>query len=208
VRLLKTGSLTMKSLLIIKSSVAGDQSKSGQLANDYQAIWLENNPGGTVTVRDVGTQSLVPLDAATVGAYFTPAEQRSEAQQPLLTQSDTLIAEIQAHDDIVITAPMYNFSIPSQLKVYFDSIARVGVTFKYTETGPVGLLTGKRALVITSRGGMYTESNDNQVPFIRQFLGFIGINEIEVVYVQGLGMGEKAVESALTQAKEKLVAWV
>jgi FMN-dependent NADH-azoreductase len=197
----------MKSLLIVKSSVAGDQSKSGQLANDYRAIWLENNPGGKVTVRDVGTTPLKHLDGVTAGASFTPPDQRTNEQKALLEQSDALIAEIQSHDDIVITAPMYNFSIPSQLKSYFDALARIGVTFKYTETGPVGLLAGKRALVITSRGGMFSESNDYQAPFLRQFLNFIGISDVEIVYAQGLSMGEEAVASALTEAKQKLVAW-
>ena len=194
----------MKSLLIIKSSVMAGQSKSGALADEYQRIWLENNPGGKVTQRDLAASPIAALDGHLAGAFFTPEDQRTAEQVALVAQSDALIAELKAHNDIVITAPMYNFTFPVQLKNYFDSIARAGITFKYTDKGPVGLLTEKRALVIASRGGIYPEGADNQTPLLRQFLGFIGIQDVEFVYAEGLNLGEESADASMAQAKQAL----
>ena len=192
----------MKTILAIYSSVAGDNSVSNQLAKN----WIQQQDAQVIE-RDLTTDSVPHLDGATVGAFFTPPDQLSDEQTQQLALSNTLVEELKAADTVVISAPMYNFNIPSALKAWFDQVARVGVTFRYTETGPVGLLTGKKAIVVTTRGGLHKDSgNDFQVPYIKQFLGFIGINEVEVVYAEGISMGPEAKATAVNDAARSLEA--
>jgi FMN-dependent NADH-azoreductase len=118
---------------------------------------------------------------------------------------NTLIAELKAHDTLAIAAPMYNFSIPTQLKNWIDLIARAGVTFIHTETGPKGLLEGKRAILVTTRGGMHKEdASDHVVPYLKTVLGFTGISEVETVYAQALNMGPDATAQGLSDAKQTI----
>ena len=127
---------------------------------------------------------------------------RTPEQQAFIDESDRLIKEISDADVVVIGLPMYNFGIPSTLKAYFDQIARAGITFRYTDNGPEGLLTGKKVFVFAARGGMYAGSPlDSQTSYVRDFLGFLGMNEVEFVYAEGLNMGETAKETALAKAK-------
>lgn len=115
--------------------------------------------------------------------------------------SDALIAELRQADTVVIGLPMYNFGVPSTLKAYFDHIARSGVTFQYTAEGPKGLLTGKKAYILAARGGRYAgTAKDSQTTYVRDFLGFIGITEVEFVYAEGLNMGDDSKNSALADA--------
>jgi len=143
-----------------------------------------------------------------LGAFFTPAEQRSAEQKALVNISETLIAEVNAADTIVIGAPMYNFSITSTLKAWIDHVARAGVTFKYTETGPVGLIQGKKVYVFTSRGGVYSEgpakAMDFHETYLRAVLGFIGMSDVTFIHSEGLGMGEAAVAKAIAQTRESI----
>ena len=193
----------MSKLLQINSSVFSAGGQSTQLANHYVEIWKKAHPSASVTVRDLSIEAVPHLDGARVGAFFTPAEQRSDEQKAVIAYSDSLIAELQAADTIVLAAPMYNFTVPSQLKAYFDHIARAGVTFKYTETGPVGLLTGKKAVVFSTRGGFYANTpNDTETNYIRQFLGFLGITEVNFVYAEGLAYGEDKKQAAIEAAKK------
>jgi len=200
----------MSHLLQINSSVFSQGGQSSQLAGHYVENWSKTHPGSTITIRDLASDPAPHLDGARVGAFFTPAEQRSPAQQEVIAYSDRLIAEIMAADTIVIAAPMYNFSIPSTLKAYFDHIARAGVTFRYSETGAVGLVTGKKVVVFSTRGGFYANTaNDSQTQLVRQFLGFLGMTDVSFVYAEGLAMGDSQKESALTEARSaaiKLVA--
>ncbi len=192
----------MKTILAIYSSVAGDNSVSNQLAKN----WIQQQDAQVIE-RDLTTHAVPHLDGATVGAFFTPLDQLSDDQAQQLALSNTLVEELKAADTVVISAPMYNFNIPSALKAWFDQVARVGVTFRYTETGPVGLLTGKKAIVVTTRGGLYKDSgNDFQVPYIKQFLGFIGISDVEVVYAEGISMGPEAKATAVNDAERSLEA--
>jgi len=192
----------MKTILAIYSSVSGDNSVSNQLARQ----WIDQQ-NARVVERDLATDPVPHLDGATVGAFFTPADQRSDDQTDLVALSDTLVEELQSADTLVISAPMYNFNIPSSLKAWFDQVARAGVTFRYTENGPQGLLSGKKAIVVTSRGGMYKDSGfDFQVPFVKQFLGFIGITDVEVIYAEGVAMGEDAKTAAVNDAEKSLEA--
>lgn len=192
----------MKSILVIYSAITGEHSVSNQLARN----WIRKQ-NAQVTERDLATSNIPHLDSATVGAFFTPAEQLNEEQQNHLALSNTLVKELQAADILVISAPMYNFNVPSALKAWFDQIARSGVTFQYTDQGPQGLLTGKRAIIVTSRGGVYKDSGlDFQVPYIKQFLGFIGISDVEVVYAEGIAMGPDAKTTAMNDAEKTLGA--
>jgi len=200
----------MTTLLQINSSVFSQGGQSSQLADHYVAAFKKSNPGAKIVTRDLAANEIPHLGGATVGAFFTPADQRSDEQKAAIALSDELVAEIQAADVIVIGAPMYNFNIPSVLKAYFDHIARAGVTFKYTEQGPVGLLTGKKVVVFSTRGGLYAGTpNDVETPFVRQFLGFIGITDVSFVYAEGLAYGDEKKAEALKAAQaeiEKLAA--
>jgi FMN-dependent NADH-azoreductase len=147
------------------------------------------------------------LDEAALGALFTPAAQRTPDQAARVALDDALIAEIQAHDAIVLGVPMYNFGVPVQLKSWIDAIARAGVTFRYTANGPEGLLTGKTAYLALARGGLYRNTpNDSQVPYLKSVLGFLGLTDVRLVYAEGLAMGAEAVARGLAQAESDIDA--
>lgn len=156
--------------------------------------------------RDLATP-LPLLDEAWVGANFTPADQRSADQKALLAQSDALIAELQEAETIVIGAPIYNFSVPSTLKAWIDLVARVGVTFRYTETGPIGLLEGKRAIIAVASGGTQAGSDiDFATTYLRHVLGFIGITNVELVAADQLSMDAEGSMARAKSAIEDLAA--
>lgn len=195
----------MATLLHIKTSIFGDEGKSSQLAAKFIEQWKQTNTDGAVVVRDLIVEDLPHLDSFVVGALMTPEEERSAAQQALVDRSDEFIREIRAADKIIIGVPMYNFSIPTQMKAYFDLLARAGVTFKYTENGPVGLIEDKPVYLFATRGGLYKDNGiDFQIPFVKQFLGFIGLESVEVIFAEGLNMGEVAGKS-LAQAEKQIV---
>jgi FMN-dependent NADH-azoreductase len=123
----------------------------------------------------------------------------------VLSESDALIAELKQADTLVLGLPMYNFGVPSQLKAYFDHVARAGVTFTYTEKGPVGLLTGKQAYVFAARGGLYQGTpRDTQTPYVREFLGFLGITDVQFVYAEGLAISATSKSESLAAAQRSL----
>jgi FMN-dependent NADH-azoreductase len=191
----------MKTLLQLNSSLFSGKGQSSQLADKFVAQWAASNPGSEVITRDLAAEPIPHLDAERFGAFLAKAEDRTEDQQAVAALSDQLISELRNADVIVLGVPMYNFGIPSQLKAYFDHVARAGVTFRYTENGPVGLLTGKKAYVFAARGGMYAgTARDTQSGYVRDFLSFIGIDDVEFVYAEGLSMGDASKEAALTKA--------
>ncbi|KHN52805.1 FMN-dependent NADH-azoreductase [Dickeya fangzhongdai] len=195
----------MSKVLVLKSSILADFSQSNQLADHFTASWQAAHPADTITVRDLAAKPVPVLDGELVGALRPSDKPLTPRQQDALALSDELIAELQAHDVIVLAAPMYNFNIPTQLKNYFDFIARAGVTFRYTEQGPEGLVKGKRALVLTSRGGIHKDApSDLLAPYLRLFLGFIGISDVEFVFAEGFGYGPDMAQKALQGAKEEL----
>lgn len=156
--------------------------------------------------RDLATP-LPLLDEAWVGANFTPADQRSADQKALLAQSDALIAELQEAETIVIGAPIYNFSVPSTLKAWIDLVARVGVTFRYTAAGPIGLLEGKRAIIAVASGGTQAGSDiDFATTYLRHVLGFIGITNVEMVAADQLSMDAEGSMARAKSAIEDLAA--
>jgi FMN-dependent NADH-azoreductase len=192
----------MKTLLQIQSSIFSDGGQSSRLAERFVAAWRASNPGGSVIVRDLAAEPVPHLDAARFGAFIAKPEERTPAQQAVVDYSDALIGELKRADVVVLGLPMYNFGLPSTLKAYFDHVGRAGVTFKYTEKGQVGLLTGKKAYVFAARGGTYAGTpNETQTPFIRTFLAFIGMSDIEFVYAEGLAISEASKQQGIARAQ-------
>lgn len=192
----------MKNLLQINASIFTDNGQSTQLADRFVTDWLAAHPGATVTVRDVAENPVPHLTAQRFGAFLAKPEERTAEQQEVVDFSDRLIGELREADVLVLGLPMYNLGIPSMLKAYFDHVARAGATFKYTENGPVGLLSGKKAYVFATRGGAYAGTPlDTQTTYVRNFLGFIGITDVEFVYAEKLAMGEDSKQDALQKAQ-------
>jgi len=195
----------MSKLLYVKSSIFGDQGQSSQLAQTLIDNWKSRNPDGEVVVRDLSAEAIPHLDGDRFGAFLAPAEARSAAQQAVVELSDRLIDEVRQADMLVVGVPMYNFGVPSQMKAWFDHLARAGVTFKYTDTGPVGLLEDKPVLLLATRGGLYRDAGvDYQIPFVSQFFAFIGLNDSRVVFAEGLAMGDEHRDRTLAGAREAL----
>lgn len=194
-------------ILQINSSARVEGANSTRLANTVTARLLAKNPGASVTVRDLAVTPHPVLDAAALGALFTPADQRTPEQAARVALDDALIAEVQAHDVIVLGVPMYNFGVPVQLKTWLDAIARAGVTFRYTANGPEGLIQGKKVYVAFARGGIYRGTPaDSQTPYIQTILGFLGMTDVKYIYAEGLAMGPEAVDKGFTQAEDDLLA--
>ena len=159
-------------------------------------------PNAKIVVRNVAAADPVPhLNAERFGAFITRAEERSAEQHAVVAYSDKLIDELKQADVIVLGLPMYNFGVPSQLKAYFDHVARAGVTFKYTDKGPVGQLTGKKVYVFAARGGLYVGTPlDTQTSYVRDFLRFLGMADVEFVYAEGLAISPQSKEAGLAKA--------
>jgi FMN-dependent NADH-azoreductase len=197
----------MTTILQLNSAARSQGANSTLLANELTAKLQSANPGATVVVRDLLADPLPHLDDAVLGAFFTPAEQRTPEQAAIHARSEALIAELQAADIIVIGAPMYNFGVSTQLKAYFDWIARAGITFRYTANGPEGLVKGKKVFVVSARGGKYLGSpNDSQTPYLKSFLGFLGMTDVSFIYAEGLAMGPDSASAALASAREAIAA--
>lgn len=191
----------MTTLLKINASLFSNHGQSSQLTERCVAAWQASHPGTRVISRDLAENPVPHLDGARFGAFLAKPEERNAEQQAVVAFSDALIDELRAADTIVIGLPMYNFGVPSTLKAYFDHIARAGVTFRYTANGAEGLLTGKKATVLAARGGKYVGTpKDSQTTYVRDFLAFIGITDVEFVYAEGLNMGEESKSAALAAA--------
>ena len=196
----------MTTALIVTSSANGEASVSNRLAETLAERLREGDPAARILLRDVGSDPLPHLTADTVAAI--KGEPTSTAELEARALSDALIDELQAADTIVIASPMYNFGMSSTLKAWFDHVLRAGLTFRYTENGPEGLMTGKKAVVIESRAGFYSEgpaaAMDGQEPHIRILLGFMGITDVTFVRAEKLAFGPEAAEAAIAQAGEAL----
>ena len=191
----------MKILLQINSSLYAGDGQSSRLATRFVDLWRSANPGAAVLLRDLAREPVPHLDARRFGAFLAMEGARDAVQKEVVAYSDLLIGELRRADVIVLGLPMYNFGVPSMLKAYFDHVARAGVTFRYTEKGPVGLLTGKQAYVFAARGGLYAGTPaDTQTGYVRAFLRFLGIEDVEFVYAEGLAISEPSKQAALGQA--------
>ncbi len=195
----------MSKILLINSSPLGDQSTSRKLAGELAEMLA--GPDGQIIHRDVAAEPVLHLSAATLQAFMAGDGQVSNKGLDL---SRRLIDELKASDVIVIASPMHNFSIPSTLKAWIDHICRAGETFHYTETGPVGRLSGKRAYIVAAKGGRYTGTDlsamDFAVPYLTAVLQFIGVTDIETVEAEGLAMGPDAAADSIGAAQARITS--
>lgn len=195
----------MSTLLQINASLAGAGGQSSRLAQRFVADWQAKHPDGRVITRDLSSDPVPHLTAERFQAFLSQPDARTAEQRLVAEYSDSLVEELKAADTIVFAVPMYNFSVPSTLRAYFDHIARAGGTFRYTANGPEGLLKGKTAVVFITRGGIYAEATDTQTPYLKQFLGFIGITDVKFVFAEGLAMGDETREKAISAAHNAIV---
>ena len=192
-------------ILQLNSSARAGNSQSTRLANTIVERLRDAEPDATLTVRDFGRTPHPELNEAALAALFTPADKRTPEQAARVALDDALIAELFAADVIVLGVPMYNFGVSAQLKNWIDAVARAGVTFAYTEKGPVGLVQNKKVYVALTRGGLYRNTPaDTQVPYLKTFLGFIGLTDVQFIYAEGLAMGPEAEQKALASAQSQI----
>lgn len=195
----------MSTVLQINSSLAGDSAASTALADRLVAGLVARDPGLAVVRRNLAAEPLPHLDASRLGALAKATAARTPEEAAIAAEADAVIAEVQAATHLVIAAPMYNFGAPSTLKSWFDHLARAGVTFRYTANGPEGLLRGKRATLVTTRGGVHRDRpHDHLVPYVRTMLAFVGITDVAVVYAEGLALGAEPREAALDRARVEI----
>ncbi|NIY84097.1 FMN-dependent NADH-azoreductase [Vibrio hepatarius] len=193
----------MTNTLVLKSSILGEHSQSSQLIDHV----LEGKTG--IIERDLAANPLPVLDMNVATALRGSADDLSDELKAVLDLSNQLINELKSADQVIIGAPMYNFMVPTQLKNWFDLIARAGVTFSYTENGPIGLIENKKAIIVTTRGGLHKDSPRNSIEsYLTTMLGFIGITDVEFVYAEALNMGEESAAAARDQARAQLAELV
>lgn len=199
----------MTTLLQLNNSLSGDSGKSSQLADSFVAQWRARDPQVEVIRRDLAEAPVPHLTMDAFTAAGTPAEKRTPAQAREAQLADILIDELTVADILVIGLPVYNFNVPSTLKAWFDRVARAGTTFRYTSSGPEGLMIGKKAYVFATSGGQYAGTPlDFQAPYITHFLGFLGIKEVSFTYAEGLAGAGEATDQALTAAKRRATSLV
>jgi FMN-dependent NADH-azoreductase len=192
-------------LSIISSPRSG--SVSTLIADDLVERLVAATPGATQTRRDLSLLNLPHIDDLFTQAIRKPAADRSQEETAAVTVSDELIAELLAADTIVVSTGLINFNIYSTLKSWIDNIARAGATFRYTENGPVGLATARKAYIVLASGGVYSTGPaaplNHAVPYLKSVLGFVGINDVETVYVEGLAFGDEAAAKSVEKAREE-----
>jgi FMN-dependent NADH-azoreductase len=202
----------MSNILYINSSVRNTGSISRQISGEFITKLKAAQPTSTVVERDLTAHPVPHLTEQMMGAYFTPADQRTAAQNETVKVSDNLVAEIMAADIVIIAAPMYNFSVSSTLKAWIDHIARAGLTFKYGANGPEGMVKRKKFYIFTARGGVYSDgpakAMDFHETYLRAVFGFLGITDITFIHSEGLAMGEDAVNTALANSRTAIAGLV
>ena len=194
----------MKNILVVNSSLNSDAGNSSKLVANY----LDKLAGKDVKLDllDLNEAQLPHLTQQEMAAWMTSPEERTQAQAELAAISDALLSRLEEADEVVIGLPMYNLGVPSTFKAWIDRLARAGKSFKYTETGPVGLIADKPVTVLAARGGVYAGTDyDTQTPYIRHIFGLMGITSVNFVYAEGLNMGEEAAEKAFSAANEKFI---
>ncbi|WP_093968600.1 FMN-dependent NADH-azoreductase [Actibacterium lipolyticum] len=194
-----------QSILRIDSSIKGGESVSRKLTDEIIERLTKADASATVVARDLSEITPPMINGAWLGSVFTPEADRSTEQSATAELSDTLIAEIKAADVLVIALPVYNFAVPAQLKAWIDQICRAGVTFNYSEDGPVGTMTGKRAIVAyASNGTRFGSEIDFASPYIKHMLGFIGITDVQFVASDHMAIDAEASMKAANDAIEGL----
>lgn len=193
----------MNNILFIKSSLNGEQGNSTKLAQEL-VVNLSATSKVKVVERNLAQQALAHLTQQEMAAWMTQESERTEQQALLASVSDNLIAELTHADTLVVAMPMYNFGVPSTFKAWVDRVARAGITFRYTENGPEGVLKNKKVIVIAARGGIYAgTSSDSQTQYLTSFFNFIGIDDIHFIYAEGLNMpgGDESFSAAQAEIK-------
>lgn len=191
----------MANVLVIKSSLMGEAGNSNALVDQFVDQWRADNPDDEVSTRDFSRDPIPHLTGERFKAFTTPEIDRTEQQKDEVALSDELIAEFLAADVLVLGVPMYNFGIPSTLKAYIDHISRVGMTFRYTAEGPVGLAENTRVFVLGARGGLYFNTpNDTQTPYLTTILNFFGLHDLTFVIAEGMNISPEQKEKSLHQA--------
>jgi len=197
----------MKTLLKLTTSIFGENGASTRLADAFAERWLDGHPGAILIERDLAIDPVPHLTGEAFAGFTAQAGGLNVKQRAAVETSDALISELKRADVIVLGLPMYNFGIPSTLKAYFDYVGRAELTFRYTEKGPEGLLKGKKAYVFATRGGIYSgPSSETETTYVRQFLSFLGIEDIEFVYAEGLAIGDAPRTAALESAEQAIEA--
>lgn len=196
-------------LLHIDSSVLAANSVSRNLTQQIVNEWVANHPGTTVEYLDLAEQAPNHLSADSLGFRLPAGATLSDVQKAENAISESLVQQFLGADVIVVGAPLYNFSVPSQLKAWIDRVAQVGRTFKYTEKGPVGLAGGKTVIVASTRGGMYSTSEggramEHQESYLQTVFGFFGITDVRIVRAEGLAMGDAGRAQALASASSDI----
>jgi len=196
-------------LLHIDSSVLGNNSVSRALTASIVAQWQASHPGTTVEYLDLALSAPSHLSADSLGFRLPQGANLSEVQVRENAVSEALVTQFLAADVVVVGAPLYNLSIPSQLKAWIDRVAQVGRTFKYTDKGPQGLAGGKTVIVASTRGGMYSTSEcgramEHQESYLQAMFGFLCIKDVRFVRAEGLAMGDANKQQAMAQAKEAI----
>lgn len=196
-------------VLHLDSSPLAGQSVSRELTAKIVASLVADRADTKVVYRDLASNAPGHLSGDALATRFVPVDDWTPAQRAEAALSEAILSELLAADVVVVGAPMYNFSVPSQLKAWIDRVAVAGRTFKYTETGPVGLLSGKKVIVASTRGGMYSTSEggramDFQEDYLKAVFGFIGITEVEIIRAEGVAMGGEAKAKAMAGADQAI----
>ncbi|CDX50920.1 FMN-dependent NADH-azoreductase [Mesorhizobium plurifarium] len=198
------------SILLVTSSPRGDASHSTRVATDLAQKLIAADPANTLVVRDLVANPLPHIDSDYATGIYTPAEARTPRQAEVVGVSDAVLDELFAADTVILATGFINFNISSTLKSWVDHVARSGKTFAYGEGGPKGLVKGKKVYIVLASGGIYSEGAavqmDHAVPYLRSVLGFLGMTDVEVIRVEGVGMGADAVTAALAKATAKVDA--
>ena len=193
-------------ILRIDSSTTGDQSISRKLTDELLAHFTAKHPEAKVVTRDLVAEPLPHIDPITTSAIRTPPETHEEAVSAAYPEQRAVLDEFLASDVVIVGAPMYNFSIPSQLKAWLDRLGVPGVTFRYSEAGPEGLAGGRKVVIASARGGAYANEDmaENQESLLKTFFGFVGVDDLDFVRVEKTGFGPEAIEEGFAAAKAEI----
>ena len=195
----------MKNVLVIKTSIRGDEGNSSKLVDKMVQTWADHHPQHSFTTRDLNQSGIPHLSAAAYAAMPLDVAQRSTAQHAEMALSDMLTSEFLAADVIILGMPMYNFHVPSAFKAYIDHIARLGLTFRYTASGPVGLAGDKQVIILMARGGIYRDTpNDTQTPYLKAIFAFMGISKVSFIAAEGLNISADRYEAGMQSAKKQI----
>ncbi|RWO70247.1 MAG: FMN-dependent NADH-azoreductase [Mesorhizobium sp.] len=200
------------SILLITSSPRGAASHSTRIATEFAEKLVAADPSNTLVVRDLVANPLPHIDADYASGIYVPAEARTARQAEVVGVSDVVLDELFAADTVILATGFINFNISSTLKSWVDHISRSGKSFSYGENGPKGLVTGKKVYIVLASGGIYSEGAavqfDHAIPYLRGVLGFLGMTDVDVIRIEGVGMGPDAVTAALAKATAKVDAVV